>query len=812
MTKIIEALQIAFNWMLPKMRPNLKASTHSITAARLKIAISVAFEVLNTRFELAERYPAFIIYNSWRHICRILRETRHSHTNHILRCQVYGWVNGCCNLSDPMSIHEGKVFMMTEHSLYRFNEFEGVNTIENGGIKIKFKTSEQLDCFWVYIFIKGEYAASFRYYKCHMLSHVFVNLKDLIDAGGLFCVKSPGHFYSFYEILENLMEGRSCYPVNLPPELYLGSTREIVLIKNIKNAEVKVLEDMNRDWNVYEFADKKLKDIFEELGEIGLCHLLSKKYDMRTSTVLSEYTKKFWVDQSLYFCAMKFLIESNDSINMRRYIKTKNWQRKRYCNDICHLLVLSGYPRLWYYEKNMPATSICKPFMLCCLNEVRDHTVLLRSKERIEHYKKERRKCSNALKRMKECVVGSSEYQKWDHIQYGSVVKKLENHSLKSKSNPFMTKDRMFNAIVHASRMKSHAEQSKHINNKIPNAFEIMMPTIKDTFKKLSYMDTLVNNIDDVAKSAVIIDKKKRVLPKLEESLNNCLTLRRDLSTFNFEKGVSETDEFEKWSKPKKPLRIRAYLGREEISVNTDNVFSILDNYEADVSEKIKKIRDEKPLVDDETTINQLVTAQLIYNKNQKHKKMRIAREYNTELLKKKINEFALKGKKACLVDFERKKRLKSNNSKVDKIKKMNKKGAISKYELDSKHRQQFKSKKVCRIKPHVKRYHMYKMADQVLEFQTLFPKIEVLGIHDERGEWKWPEFDLPKCITHDKREYWMYLTPEELLEYNKERNKIKRKEKKIRDKAKRALTRDERIEKERRRVEIETEFWGNFL
>jgi hypothetical protein len=812
MTKKIEALHIAFNWMLPKKRPNLQASTHPITAAKLKIAISIAYEVLNTRADLAEKYPAFIIYNSWRHICRILRETRYSNTNHVLRCQVYGWVNGCCNLSNPMSVHEGKVFMMTEQALYRFNEFDGINTLESESLKIKFKTSEQLDCFWVYIFVKNEYAASFRYYKCHMLSHVFVNLKDLINAGGLYCVKSPGHFYSFYEILENLMEGKSCYPVNLPPELYLGSTKEIVLIKKIKSAEVKVLEDLNKDKDIYEFADKKLRDIFEELGEIGLCHLLSKKYDVRTATILSEYTKKFWAEQTLYHCAMKFLIESNDSISIRYYIKTKNWQRKRYCNDICHLLMLSGYPRLWYYEKNMPATSACKPFMLCCHKEERSHTVLLRGKAQMDLYKKEIKKYSNALKRRKLCEVGSAEYHKWDGIQYGSVVRKLENHSVRAKLNPFITKDRMYNAIMHASRMSSLDNQYKHINSKIYNAFENMMPTIKKTFNKLSYLETLTKNIDEVAKSAVIIDKKKNILPRLEESLKNCLNFRRDLCAFSTTHNECRAENPERWEKPKKPFRIRAYLGKEEVSVNTDNVFDILENYEADVSEKIKRMKDEKPLIGDETAINQLITAQIIYNKNQKHKKMRIAREYNTETLKKKINEFKVSDKSARIADLGRKKRLKSNNSKIDKIKKMRKKGLISKYELDSNHRQQFRSKKVCRIKPYVKRYHLYKMANQTLEFQTLFPKIEVLDVHDERGEWKWPEFNLPKCITSDKRDYWMYLNPEELLEYNRERNKIRRKEKKIRDKAKRALTRDERIEKERKRVEIETEFWGSFL
>lgn len=772
--------------MLPKPRPNLKGPYDQLSAARLKVAISVAFCVLDKFSNKIEGNEAFFIYNSWRHICRIMRECKYSPTDHIKRCIVYGWVNGCCNISSPMSIHTGPTYMITESVLWDFEGFVGPETLYCDEVKIRFRVSEAMDCYWIFIYISNIYAASFRYYKTKNLVHVHNNLRRMCEEGGLFCVESSGHFYCFSDLLDLLESGKSCYPVNLPMDLYLGKRKEVVLIRRWKSGEALTLEDIISKKKRHELmpSDERIDSSICQLGEYGLIHLLGLKFDHRTAVILSNYARDYWDGEELASCSLIFLIESNDSRQICKYIDGLNWKRKRFCSDVCHILHFSGYPRLWYYDKNIPTSKVGRIYLLCCKNDKRNHFIVEKGKEDYKDFLKKKRrnlKCFSRDPITKEYI--------YPEMKVSKYMEKMVTYN-KREQNSFITKDRVYNTMKKCMVISDTEKQKKVMEEKLPGLVKMSESKIMRVFDKLDYVKALTSDMRANTIAVAKNIKEKKLTNIISTSLENCKRLKEDLKKYEVEKRLIK----EEWQNPKKPYPVRATLGREEIVTTSENIFHIIENFETENLEVINEIEKTNSTPHNISDVKQVVAANIINLQNIYHKKKRMERENNIERITKKsedkINKLPVplnremeemnykfitsKGGMSTRIKELRREKNKFNSMKNDDRRKIKK---INLTELNN----QFRSKRVKKIRD----VKFLWQGAKTGEFEPLhfiaFPKIEVMGDHEPRGPWKW---DTTKKITNSERPYWMTLRPDELKEYNKARDKEKKKRKKEAKKA----------------------------
>jgi hypothetical protein len=777
MSAKIKALQVAFNWMLPKPRPNLREGIDKNSAAKLKVAISIAYDVLVKFQDKIDGNEPFFIYNSWRHICRVLRESVYSPTDHLRRATVYGWVNGCCNLKNPMALHSGVTYMLTADECWDFEGFEGLEILESGRVRLRFRSCEERDCFWVFIYLDDAYSGSFRFSSTRKLVHVYNNLKMMMfESGGLFCVESPGHFYNFSDLLDGLVSGKSCYRVNLPADVYLGKKTEIALHRKWKEGEVITLSNLIDKSKRVELipSDEKLDVALGQLGEYGLIHLLGLKFDHRTSVILSDHARAFWKTKEIAECALTFLIELNDSRQICKYIKGMNWQRKRYCNDVCHILHLAGYPRLWYYEKDMPATEVCRPFLLCCKREPRDHFILEKGKEDYKEYlKKKRRNYKAQLQDNDGYYIHSIKY-----IPYKEKADKV-SYTIKPQ-NTFVTKDRVYNTLVRCNNVADHAEQVRMIEKKLPGLAAKSENIIASVFKKLDYVKAIKNNMSENMRIVAEEVRKEKATKSIKESIKNCEDFREKLAEYSKIKKF----ELDPWMRPKKPFRVRARLGREEVFTNTDNIYTIMENFEADCAEKLESFGDNKVSKEDLCAMKQVVAAEILGDKNKEHKKRRKEREMTFERHVRNIEkskDFAYNNKlteKLKTHFYRRMERFKVIENKFKKLRKLKPDDIRrKKKELLTELNQQHRSKKVKNVRD--MKYLWYGAKNGLMSSLSViaFPKIDIVGEYDQRGQWKW---DTTKKITNEPMPYWMTLNPDELKAYNKERTMEKRRRKKI--------------------------------
>jgi hypothetical protein len=777
----MKALQVAFNWMLPKPRPNLRSAIDVPAAANLKVAISVAYCVLSKYTGFIKGNEPIFIYNSWRHLCRILRECKYSSTDHMKRCVVYGWVNGCCNLTNPMAVHTGPTYRLTESECWDFGGFEGADTLQSGNLRLRFRTSEEMDCFWIFIYIDGVYSASFRYYKVKLLVHVYNNLKMMmVDSGGLYCVENGNHFYSFNDLLDGLYSGKGCYKVNLPDDVYLGKKSEIILQRRWKAGEVITLENLIDKTRKIELmpSDERIDAALGQLGEYGLIHLLGLKFDHRTAVVLSNYCRAYWGITELAECAISFLIESNDSRSLSRYVKGYNWKRKRFCSDICHMLHYSGYPRLWYYDKKIPTTKVCRPFMLCCKKDEREHFIVEKGKEDYKEYLKKKKRNQKCM--MIDPVTNDYVYADMKFMKYMEKPGKV-SYNVK-KQNSFTTKDRVYNTLVKCNGMKESDKQVKFLEEKLPGLLKESEKIVHKVFDKLDYVNALKSNMEDNIVQVANEVKKVKTMKLIEESLENCRDFKKGLIDYAETKNIP----LDAWCRPKKPFKIRATLGREEIFTTTDSVYAIIENFEVDCLERINKIGFSKTDPEKVRVLKQVVSAEILMKQNINHKNKRIEREGNIKRHEEKLKNYkhkfrrwvddeAVKIHNRAVYNKDRmEKRAKKAITKQNKVNRMSKTDPKRlKIERITELNQQHRSKRVKKIRDVKFMWHGFKTGKFEPMYFIKFPKIEIVGEFDERGQWKW---DNTKKLEEKEMPYWKKLDPDQLKLYNKEKTKARRK------------------------------------
>lgn len=734
----LQALQIAFNWMLPKPRPNLKEGIDNKAAANLKVAISVAYEVVCKFPKIIDSHPAFIIYNSWRHICRVLREYDMSMGDHIYRGMLFGWLNGCCNIQKPMSIHHGKTHMLSSSKKPRLGSRQQLD-VSVGRLSFKIRASESRGCYWVFAYIDGYMSCSLRYYDFGSLHNVISCLEELAESGGLFCVKSCRHFYSFNELVDKLAKGHCVYPVNLPPELYLMEECESVIMEQFENSSLSVKYCENSISIVNELTDS-FQSLFEVVGSMGIAgvsHLLSKKYDLHTSTILTEYTKGFWKSDEKILMALTFLVEKNCSRTFKGYIK-ENWQGKRYCGDVSHLLTLCGYPRLWYYDKNMPATKICQKYMLSCTYKEREHTVLLKGARKGFNYLKVKRKLTKAMLLDQEALWEADPYNyKQKPIHFDRCP--LRNYELTvAKRNVFITKDRMFNALACAKVRETKLER---ISDKMPNMLEQSIHCEEVVGKRYSYHDALSKNLDVIAESVVLCSRARAVAPIVMESKKNCSNFRKSLDKYCREEDKEELSP-DGWEKPGKRLTVRFEVGRQKLETGIGNVYSILENYEEDCENKMKELLN-LPIKLSNKEIEDgvdFLRAEANFSRNRKHLEVRKKKEWMikpeiTVIQKPKFYGTGYSSQRTKHNGTWRKK----CNKRAAEIMSFRKKGLVSNYEKIERHYLQFRCKRVVKLR----RMKILAEARKRVKLQPLFfimfPKLKILGKHASRGDdWSW--------------------------------------------------------------------------
>jgi hypothetical protein len=748
---------MAFHWMLPSPRPNLKDGVDNVSAANLKIALSVAYPILNRYSKLAKDFPAFFIYNSWRHVCRLLRELELSMGDQIHRACVNGWINGCCNLQSQMSIHRGRTFMMTNKPTDR--NPVGVRTYarKSGEIEIKILTSSVRDCFWVLIYYKGWLSGSYKYNHVSKTSHIANELDKLLDAGGLYCIQSYGHFMSFNKIIDALFEGRSVYEVNMPPELYLMNLSSTELIEAWQKGELSVKYGES-GFQMMETDSELSNDLYQLLGptgQLGLTHLLAKKYDVRTANTLSMYSREYWLDNNDYLNSLKFLIEKNCSKTFRGYVG-KNWQGKRYCNDICHLLYLSGYPRLWYYEKDMRPTKKCHPFMLLCEYKVRDHTVLIKGARKGFNYLKEKRRLTKNINEAYQDYAGGwhskgGNFQKCHLINYELEVKKL---------NEFKSRDRLFNKLSNAKQPS--IEKRFTLAGEIDGAAVLEAKNKESEIKaKMSYADRLLKNIDVVAEEIVKVDRCRALAPIFKQSLQNCKKAREDLTEILDCNLKTSPESTSGWQRPKNASRkwLKFNVGRSCFSVRTDNIYDILDNYEQDCTDKLKNLseveRGENRDIFDDTI--DLLKAEANYSRNRLHKKLRSEREWGSadpEIITRKMAPRNLGKGRVRQKDKRKNVWIKNNNKRASEIQSCKKRGVVSKHIKIRDHYQQYRCIRVVKLR----KSKILTEARKRVKVEPMclfpFPKLDFSGQkYDDRGPFHYTPPLMPKMITFNKWE-----------------------------------------------------------
>jgi hypothetical protein len=767
MAEVIGALNIAFKWMLPSPRPNLREGVDNVSAAKLKIALSVAFPILSRYHKIADEFPAFFIYNSWRHICRILREYELSMGDQLHRACVSGWINGCCNLQNPMSIHRGRTFRLTEKPIENMVREEGCYSGFIGDIEIKMLFSKKRDCFWVLMYYRGWLSGSYRYNDILKTKHISDNLRKLMEAGGLFCLGGYGHFLPISQILDSLYSGRCVYEVNMPPELYLMNLSSTDLIEAWSKGELSVRYSAG-GMTVHDDSSELDEDLYQFLGpmgHIGLTHLLSKKYDEKTANILSSYSKDFWGDGKCYLRSLKFLIEKNCSKTFRNYV-SRNWQGKRYCNDICHLLYLSGYPRLWYYEKEMKVTKCCLPYMPLCEYKERSHTVLIKGARKGFNYLKEKKKLTKNILDRYQDILGdwytkNKDFQKCHLINYDLEVK---------NQNAFISSNKLFNKLnnVKSQSLEKKLEVASSIDMSLP---ESSLQKHKVMKEKMSYAMSLTKDLETVAEEIVKIDRCRALSPIIKLSLENCQKAKSDLNEAI--KPKVKMDSNGEWEIPKKTTKkwVKFNLGRDKFEVSTDNVFEILDGYEKDCKEKLKGISsvDRTDDRDHFHDVVDMLKAEANYSRNRLHKKLRKEREWGNaepEIIMSRIHKRNV-GKGRCRHREKRRPMwIKNNNKRAADIQSCKKKGVISKYIKIKEHYQQYrcirvvnlrKSKIISEARRRVKIEPMYFFP---------FPKVEFKNQkYDERGIFN---YTTPTFLKRIKNCWWERPAEEEVVYHDR--------------------------------------------
>jgi hypothetical protein len=499
------------------------------------------------------------------------------------------------------------------------------------------------------------------------------------------------------------------------------------------------LDRLGENLNAVHLPDVKpaVSDEFEltdEIGLFGLYRLLSDKFDATTASILSEYTADFWGDEETTKKALKFLIEKNCSKQFKFYIN-KNWQGKRYCNDISHLLKLSGYPRLWYYDKNMVATKKCHEYMLSCEYKPRNHTILIKEGRPGSDYLREKRKLTKRITQVIKTNFG--DYPMKD---YNFPKCSLKNYKLRvAKTNVFNTKDKVYNKLITKIDDSLKEDLVASISGDLLSK---SMKANEKVSKKVSYAEKVSENLPLACEDVVMKGRCKILKPIISESLKECIKFRRELSLHLGVKTVeSSWYVADGWHEPKKVYRVRLHVGGEKFSTNTSNIFDILRGYEEDCELKLKKI--EEKITDSLNVsledIADHLKADSIISRKKIHKKARMKREWSEPkpLDPQAQSDLNFNLGRVPAIRKRNKTWAKMWNRRQDEIFKSSKKGEVSNHIKVMTHYQQFRSTKVTKVRKSRTIFEALKNIKKTDFFFVKFPKLEILPTHDERAKYK---------------------------------------------------------------------------
>jgi hypothetical protein len=221
----------------------------------------------------------------------------------------------------------------------------------------------------------------------------------------------------------------------------------------------------------------------------------------------------------------------------------------------------------------------------------------------------------------------------------------------------------------------------------------------------------------------------------------------------------------------------------------TENVYTIIENFEVDCLERINKIGFSKTDPEKVRVLKQIVSAEILMKQNINHKNKRIEREGNVKRHEEKLKNYKHKFRRwvddeavkihnrAVYNKDHMEKRAKKAITKRNKVNNMKKNDPKRlKVERITMLNQQHRSKRVKKVRDVKFLWHGFKTGKFEPMYFIKFPKIEIVGEFDERGQWKW---DNTKKLEEKEIPYWKKLDPDQLKLYNKEKTKARRKMKK---------------------------------
>jgi hypothetical protein len=499
--------------------------------------------------------------------------------------------------------------------------------------------------------------------------------------------------------------------------------------------EIEYFTDDDYDFSCSDEESTDVRLGFDEIcerennlqNEISLIHSLSLKFGAVNGAVLANFSKAFWKKDALYKKAMQFLCMFYTSLKSKHITIGKNWQRKRYCNDVSYLLILMNLPRLCYFDTKIRPTALCKSFFSSCEKSNTAFWALKPSKNNKEH------------KRwidMKNKAYLESDYQGMYDQKSLPFAKRYSGLSRQQVDNH---KDEDFIGF----RNGTVKIEGLQVGRTKPGTVfvEKCMSNQKSVSETKRYLEAAMRGQKTCCKKVL----EKILVPSVKKVL---IESKKNVNAFINKLNSSEAPE--EWKKPKSVFRFKH--NKSEYTAQRNYFEPLLKNYCEDLDEKIKSCsRVSDTLNKDELNAVSLVASELRLNKAIMHNQKRKDKEWKETGSKwKKKGIYLKKLAKA-------KKDLSAENE--------NKSATVT--GLKIKFYQQKRNIKLIKIKKQRIFHSIVKMAGEIpeyLENVILFPDLKIVN-WDNRAEFS---VDQKQLTYHD----WYHGIKRERLKPEKKVNK----------------------------------------